>query len=106
MRAQASAVYIGIITIVASTGPVIVPALLDWVSTFYRCSSGLKYALLVVVPSFYLLSSFLFMLLGIVTVQWERRQRNEGQYDILEPHRDDNTTSCDNTTDNNVKPVS
>lgn len=103
MRAQASAVYIGIITIVASTGPVIVsrvynthknnrdvimmclqiPALLDWVSTFYRCTSGLKYSLLIVVPSLYLCSSLLFLVLGVVTVWWERRRRKGGHYSML-----------------------
>ena len=130
MRAQASAVYIGIITIVASTGPVIVslrqtvsqcvkwhhactyflllfclqvPALLDWVSTFYRCSSGLKYALLVVVPSFYLCSSLLFTVLGVVTVWWERRQRKGGKYSTVE-HTDN---ISDNTiADTGVKSVS
>ena len=59
-----------------------VPSLLDWLSTFYRCSSGIKYALLVVVPSFYLFSSLLFLLLGVVTVRWERRGDRVGRYAV------------------------
>ena len=66
-----------------------VPSLLDWVSTFYRCSSGVKYTLLVVVPSFYIFSSLLFVLLGIVTVRWERRV---GKYSVL-----DNSPNSNNT---------
>jgi hypothetical protein len=85
-------VYIGIITIVASAGPVIVPALLDWVSTFNRCSSGVKYALLIVVPSFYLCASLLFLLLGVVNVWWERKG---GHYSVLDtpPHTEDTNAS-------------
>jgi hypothetical protein len=92
MRAQASAVYIGVITIIASSGPVIVPSLLDWVSTFYRCSSGVKYALLVVAPSFYLFSSLLFLLLGVVTVRWEKRV---GRYTVLDTHSNTEDTNND-----------
>ena len=68
-----------------------VPSLLDWVSTFYRCTSGVKYALLVVVPSFYLLSSLLFLLLGVVTVRWERRKGRVGRYPVMDtpPNTDD-----------------
>jgi MFS family permease len=103
MRAQASAVYIGVITILASTGPVIVPSLLDWVSTFYRCSSGVKYSLLVVVPSFYLLSSLLFLLLGVFTVRWERKEARGGRYDALDSPSD---TEGAQTAGIDVRPTS
>eukprot|EP00731_Ephydatia_muelleri_P015741 Em0009g165a len=48
MRAQVSAVYIGLITIVASIGPVLVPALF---SVFSKCDGGVGHALLVTVPT-------------------------------------------------------
>ncbi|KAL5481345.1 hypothetical protein EMCRGX_G021483 [Ephydatia muelleri] len=61
MRAQVSAVYIGLITIVASIGPVLVPALF---SVFSKCDGGVGHALLVTVPTLYALSSVFFVLLG------------------------------------------
>ena len=69
-----------------------VPALLDWVSTFYRCTSGLKYALLIVVPSLYLCSSLLFLLLGVVNVWWERREVKGGHYSVLDTHTGNTST--------------
>lgn len=61
MRAQVSAVYIGLITIIASIGPVLVPALFN---VFTKCDGGVGSALLVTVPTLYALSSVFFVLLG------------------------------------------
>ena len=92
MRAQASAIYIGIITIVASLGPIIVslliaiilvlimsacssqiPGIMEHASFLDPCSNGVGYSLLITVPSFYFLAAVLFALLGIVMACWGRR---------------------------------
>ena len=57
-----------------------VPGILDAMSSFDRCSDGLKIALLVVVPSFYITSSLLFLLLGLVMQWWEKRSKDKGHY--------------------------
>ena len=78
-----------------------VPSLLDWVSTFYRCSSGLKYALLIVAPSLYLCSSLLFLLLGLVMTWWERRTKEGGRVagyvTFNTPDPDDSNTDAAST---------
>ena len=78
-----------------------VPSLLDWVSTFYRCSSGIKYALLIVAPSLYLCSSLLFLLLGLVMTWWERRTKEGGRmagYTTFNtPDPDDSNTDAAST---------
>ena len=43
-----------------------VPALLDHISVFDRCGKGVGYALLEVVPTFYVISAILFAVLGVI----------------------------------------
>lgn len=74
MRAQASAIYVGVITIVASVGPVIVPGLLDSIQSFDKCGKGVGYALLLTAPTLYVASAVLFALLGVVLHKWHRVQ--------------------------------
>ncbi|XP_019863142.1 PREDICTED: uncharacterized protein LOC109592004 [Amphimedon queenslandica] len=83
MRAQASAVYIGIISIVASIGPVLVPLFSDHVPAFSDCL-GLRYALLCTVPTFYFISALIFGSLGLVMKYWAQKHKNKsGSYAIF-----------------------
>ena len=43
------------------------------------CSNGVGYSLLITVPSFYLLASILFAMLGMVMACWERRGANAAE---------------------------
>ena len=55
-------------------GSLQVPLFLD-VPSFAADCSGIRYALLCVVPTFYVASSVLFWILGIVLQRWDRKQR-------------------------------
>lgn len=46
---------------------------MEHVSFLDPCSNGVGYSLLITVPSFYLLASILFAVLGVVMACWERR---------------------------------
>lgn len=84
MRSQGSAIYIGVITIIASLGPVLVPAFTDHIPAFDPCSVGVGYALLVIVPLFYVTSSALFVVLGVVIYFWRKRTASENiTYSVL-----------------------
>ena len=68
-----------------------VPGLLDSVASFQQCDSGLKHALLLVVPTFYLLSCLLFVVLGAVMTCWDRHLEQRGElYSALAPEEDAN----------------
>ena len=60
-----------------------VPALLDHISAFDRCGKGVGYALLVVVPTFYVISAILFAVLGVVIHYWDKRQSGQASYTIV-----------------------
>ena len=120
MRAQASAIYIGVITIVASIGPLLVsivtlelpepnynaalssrftsmqvPAFIDYVPSFQGCD-GVRYALLCVVPIFYIASAVLFWALGIV-LQLKKLRKRSKVYKVFtdEQEAKDNRTQSD-----------
>lgn len=54
-----------------------VPAFLDNVPALSDCD-GIRYALIFTVPTLYIVSSVLFLLLGLVMQWWVRRQRRKG----------------------------
>jgi MFS family permease len=83
MRAQAAAVYIGVITIVASIGPVLVPFFNENIPSFSADCLGLRYALLCTVPTFYFISSILFVVLALVMKCWANRPLNKDSYALL-----------------------
>ncbi|XP_033096583.1 protein spinster homolog 1-like [Anneissia japonica] len=69
LRAQASAVYIAVCTIIGgSIGPSLVPLILN-VSGWDACNKGMGYALLTIVPTSYLISAFLFFLVGYMMTE-------------------------------------
>lgn len=49
-----------------------VPAIMTHAPFLDPCTNGVGYSLLMVVPSFYLLASILFAILGFVMVCWSR----------------------------------
>ncbi len=62
-----------------------VPALTDHIPAFDPCSVGVGYALLVIVPLFYVTSSVLFFILGIVIHFWSKRTSDiEISYNVLD----------------------
>ncbi|XP_071965382.1 MFS-type efflux pump MSMEG_3705-like [Antedon mediterranea] len=64
LRAQASAVYIAVGTIIGgSIGPSLVPLILKH-SHWDSCGMGMGYALMTIVPTSYLISALLFFLVG------------------------------------------
>ena len=60
-----------------------VPALLDHISAFDRCGKGVGYALLVVVPTFYILSAILFAVLGVIIHYWDKRESAQATYTVV-----------------------
>lgn len=60
------------LSLYASLSPTQIPAIMNHASFLDPCTSGVGYALLIIVPSFYLLSAVLFAVLGAVTVCWDR----------------------------------
>ena len=60
-----------------------VPALLDHISAFDRCGKGVGYALLVVVPTFYILSAILFAILGVIIHCWDKRETAQAAYTVV-----------------------
>lgn len=65
------------------------PALLDHVPVFDRCGKGVGYALLVVVPSFYILSAVLFAVLGVIIHYWHKRQSGQASYSVVTTEEED-----------------
>ena len=62
-----------------------IPAFTDHIPLFDSCSTGIGYALLVTVPSFYIMASFLFILLGVVIHVWHKRMSSsDAVYSTLE----------------------
>ena len=50
---------------------------------FDRCGKGVGYALLVVVPTFYILSAFLFAILGVIIYYWDKREITQATYTVV-----------------------
>ena len=48
---------------------------MEGVHSFQQCGRGVEFALLVTVPSLYVLAAVLFVVLGVVIRCWEERQR-------------------------------
>ncbi len=62
-----------------------VPALTDHIPLFDPCTVGVGYALLVIVPLFYVTSSALFVVLGLVIHFWNKRiAAEEISYSVLD----------------------
>jgi MFS family permease len=67
MRTVGSALYVGVITIVASVGPLLVPAFFSQGGEFdEKTGHGVRNGLLLTVPVIYFVSSILFAILGVV----------------------------------------
>lgn len=49
-----------------------IPGIMNHAPFLDPCTNGVGYALLITVPSFYLLSAVLFAVLGAVSVCWDR----------------------------------
>ena len=54
-----------------------IPGLFDHVKAFEKCENGVGYALLLAVPTLYLLSAVLFGLLGVVILRWNRKEETK-----------------------------
>ncbi|XP_033633670.1 protein spinster homolog 3-like [Asterias rubens] len=67
LRSSAFAAYVAIGSIVGSAvGPILVPAITSLHLSWHACDQGVGVALAIVVPSFYLLSSLLFIITGFL----------------------------------------
>ena len=78
-------------------GSLQVPLFLD-VPAFAAHCTGIRYALLCVVPTFYTGSSVLFWILGIMLQRWDRKQRRDdnSQEDNLIQSSREKSTRTDN----------
>ncbi len=61
-----------------------IPGIMNHATFLDPCTNGVRYALLMITPSFYLLAALLFMFLGMVIVTWGtcRLQKTAAEQDI------------------------
>ncbi|XP_072051600.1 MFS-type efflux pump MSMEG_3705-like [Amphiura filiformis] len=65
LRAQASAVYIALMTLLGGgLGPILVPGILELKPEWGECDKGVGYALAIIVPTCYFIAAVLFLIVG------------------------------------------
>ncbi|XP_065836551.1 MFS-type efflux pump MSMEG_3705-like [Oscarella lobularis] len=79
IRSQASAVYIAVITIVGGFGPLVISSLLESSNDtlFGKCNKGVRNALVIIAPTFYVSSALLFIVVGFALKRQQAVMREE-----------------------------
>lgn len=72
-----------------------VPAFIDFVPSFQGCD-GVRYALLCVVPIFYIASAVLFWALGVV-LQLKKLKKRSNVYEVFKDEEETNNSKIDDT---------